>query len=293
MNQNSPGQFSHQEQILDTEISLLNILNFLKRSYKFIALIGLLGITTSFGYLLITPKIYQASAKIQMAQIVVANNNNSSSSHAHPFGINIEEPALLISRLSSPTSYGAEVIKACGLESEKNAQVILSKSVKLILVKGVSNIVDMRIIGATPENTFLCAQGVFNLIKATQAQIIKPYVETVNAKLLNNQERIAKLKDLVARADKTGSAIDITYLTSRDEIRFLLNENTALTNVLSSGEIAATRLLAPIYASNDPIAPKKGAVLLTGLCGGLFLGLLIVFGRHLIANIKTQIKNNA
>lgn len=291
MNQNSPEQFIHQEQIHDTEISLLNILNFLKRSYKFIALIGLLGVATSFGYLLITPKKYQASAQIQMAQIVVANIG--SNSHVNRLFINIEEPALLISRLSSPTSYGPEVIKACGLESEKNAQVILSKSVKLSLLKSVPNIVDMKIIGTTSENSFLCAQEVFNLIKATQAQIIKPYVDAANAKLLNNQERIANLKDLVARADKARSAMDVTYLSTRDEIHSLLDEINALKNVVSSSENAATRLIAPIYASNDPIAPKNGAVLLTGLCGGLFLGLLIAFGRQLITNIKTRLENNA
>jgi LPS O-antigen subunit length determinant protein (WzzB/FepE family) len=290
MSQHSPIQFSSQEQINDTEISLINILIFLKRSYKLIALIGLLGVATSFGYLLITPKKYQASAQIQMAQIVVANN---SSSNVNPLGINIEEPSLLIARLSSPTSYSAEVIEACGLGSEKNAQFILSKSVKLILPKGVPNIVDMRIIGTSSKNTVVCAQAVFSLIKATQAQIVKPYIEVANAKLLDNQERIAKLKDLVARADKAGSAMDVAYLSMRDEIRFLLDEINTLTNVVSSSENMATRLVAPIYGSDDPITPKNGAVLLAGLFGGLFLGLLIAFGRRLIPNIKAQLENNA
>jgi uncharacterized protein involved in exopolysaccharide biosynthesis len=62
MNQNSSGQIGPQEQINDSEISLLDILAFLKRSYKLIALIGILGVAALFGYLLITPKKYQASA---------------------------------------------------------------------------------------------------------------------------------------------------------------------------------------------------------------------------------------
>jgi hypothetical protein len=55
-----------------------------------------------------------------MVQIGAANNNN-----INLLGINIEEPGLLIARLSSPTSYTAEFAKACGLDSAKDALAIL------------------------------------------------------------------------------------------------------------------------------------------------------------------------
>lgn len=288
MNQNSSGQIGPQNQINDPEISLQDILIFLKRSYKLIALIGILGVAASFGYLLVTPKQYQASAQIQMAQIGAANNNNN----IKPLGVNIEEPALLIARLSSPTSYTAEITKVCGIDSTKDAQAILSKSVKLTIPKGVANVVDLKIIGASPEASINCAQAVFDLVKTTQAQIIKPYIEEAKAKLLDSQERLTKAQDLVIKADKSGSAMGAAYLSTRDEIRFLLDEITALKNVVSSSENRATRLVAPIYASDDPIAPKKRNVLLAGLFGGLFLGLLIAFGRQIIPNLKTQFENN-
>jgi LPS O-antigen subunit length determinant protein (WzzB/FepE family) len=304
MNQNSSGQFSPQAQSNESEISLFDILVFLRRSYKLIALIGILGVATAFGYLLIVPKQYQASAQIQMAQIGISNNynnnnynnynnNNYYNNKINPLGISIEEPALLIARLSSPTSYTAETAKLCGLESKKDAQAILSKSVKLTIPKGVANVVDMKIIGASPEASTICAQAVFDLIKATQAQIVKPYIEDAKAKLLNDQERLAKSKDLLVKADKSGSAMSAAYLSTRDEIRFLLDEITNLTNVVSSNENRATRLVAPIYVSEDPIAPKKRNVLLMGLFGGLFLGLLIAFWCQLIPKIKAQLQKNA
>ena len=291
MNQNSLGQIGPQEQINDSEISLLDILVFLKRSYKLIAFIGILGVAASFGYLLITPKQYQASAQIQMAQIGAANNNNNNN-NINPLGVNIEEPALLIARLSSPTSYTAEIIKACGIDSTKDAQAILSKSVKLTIPKGVANVVDLKIISTSPEASINCAQAVFDLIKTTQAQIIKPYIEEAKAKLLVNQERLAKAQDLVMKADKSGSVMGAAYLSMRDEIRFLLDQNTALKNIVAANESRATRLVAPIYASNDPIAPKKHNVLLVGLFGGLFLGLLIAFGRQITPSLKAQLEIN-
>jgi len=222
-----------------------------------------------------------------MAQIGAANNNN-----INPLGVNIEEPALLIVRLSSPTSYTPEIAKACGLDSAKDAQELLSKSVKLTIPKGVANVVDLKIIGASPEASINCAQAVFDLIKTTQAQIIKPYIEEAKAKLLDNQERLTKAQDLVMKADKSGSAMGAAYLSTRDEIRFLLDQITALKNVVASNDNRATRLVAPIYASDDPIAPKKFNILLAGLFGGFFLGLLIAIGRQIIPSLKSQIENN-
>jgi LPS O-antigen subunit length determinant protein (WzzB/FepE family) len=287
MNQNPSGQDGPQEQSSYSEISLLDIFIFCKRSYKLIALIGLLGVAASSTYLLITPKQYQASVQIQLAQIIAANVNNN----INPLGINIEEPTLLITRFTSPTTYTAEVSKACALGSEKDALLILSKSVKLTITKGVANVVDLKIIGTSPENTVICAQAVFDLIKATQAQIVKPYIDVAKANLLNKQERLAKSKDMLAKADKAELAIGAAYLSTRDEIRFLQDEITALTNVVAFNENRATRLVAPIYASDDPIAPKRRNVLMVGLFGGLFLGLLIAFGRQLIPNIKAQLEN--
>jgi hypothetical protein len=156
------------------------------------------------------PKQYQASAQIQMAQFSLK-------------GPNVEEPALLISRLSSPTSFTAEVKEVCGLGFGKDAQAILSKAVKLTLPRGATNLVDMKIISTSPEVTVICAQAVFDLIKSTQFQIVKPYIEEAEARLLDDQERLERLKDFLAKADKRGSAMGNVYLSTRDEIRFLLD----------------------------------------------------------------------
>jgi LPS O-antigen subunit length determinant protein (WzzB/FepE family) len=292
MNQNSSGRIGSQDQTNGSEISLVDILIFLKRSYKLIALIGILGVAASIGYFLITPKQYQASAQIQMAQIGVANNNNNNNNNINLLGINIEEPGLLIVRLSSPTSYTAEVTKACGLNSAKDAQLILSRSLKFTIPKGVVNVVDLKVIGTSPEASINCAQAVFDLIKTTQAQIVKPYIDEANTKLLDNQERLAKAQDFIMKSDKSGSAMGAAYLSTRDEIGFLLDQSTALKNVVVSTDQRVTRLVAPIYASDDPIAPKKNNVLLTGLFGGLFLGLLIAVGRQLIPSLTAQLESN-
>lgn len=50
------------------EISLLDILRFLKSAYKTILLFGAAGVVAAISYLAITPKQYEATALIAMAQ---------------------------------------------------------------------------------------------------------------------------------------------------------------------------------------------------------------------------------
>ena len=239
----------------DHEVSLLDILRFLKSAWKAIAIFGLIGIALSIAYLASTPKQYEASVQITMAQIGAANNNNN---NINPLGVNIEEPALLISRLSSPTSFTPEVAAACGLQDQANASVSLSKSIKLTPAKGVASVVELKTFGPTPQAAQDCALGIFDLIKTTQAQIVAPYIEEAKVKLADDEDRLQKAKELVARSDKSGSAMSASYLSTRDEIRYLLDEITSLKNVVTSNQNRATRMVAPIYANDTPIAPKNG-----------------------------------
>ena len=267
----------------DHEISLLDILHFLKSAWKAIAIFGLIGITLSIVYLATTPKQYEATAQIAMAQIGAVNNNNN----LNPLGVNIEEPTLLIARLSTPTSFDPKTINACGLEGKPDAGAALVKGIKLAPLKGLANVVELKTVGASPEAALSCASAVFELIKTAQTQIVSPYIEKVELTLADDKDRLEKAKELLSKADKSGSAMGAVYLSTRDEIRFLLDEITALKNVVTSNESRVTRLVAPIYASDAPITPKKRMVLAAGLFGGLFLGLMIALARQMVLKLKS------
>lgn len=267
----------------DREISLLDILRFLKSAYKTITITGVVGLATAIAYLAIAPKQYEAVVQIAMAQIGTSSNiNNIGNNSVNPLGINIEEPSLLISRLSSPTSFTPEVLGVCKTDTDLNSSAALAKVIKLASPRGVANIVELRTFAASPQDAKSCAKAIFELIKSTQAQIMAPYVEEARIKLLDDEERLHKARDLVAKADKSGSAMGAAYLSTRDEIRFLMDEITALKNVVTSNQSRATRLIAPIYTSDIPIAPNKRMALAGGLVGGLFLGLLIALARKVI-----------
>lgn len=264
------------------EISLIDILRFLKNTWKAIAIFGVIGISLSIAYLAITPKQYEATAQIVMAQLGTTNNI------PNPL-VNIEEPALLISRLSSPTSYTPETVAACGLQDQANAALALSKSIKLTISKGVANVVDLKTFGGSQQVAQDCALAVFELIKTTQAQIVAPYIEQAKTKLAQDEDLLQKAKEVIARSDKSGTAMSASYLATRDEIRYLLDEITALKNIVTTNQNRVTRMVAPIYSSDMPIAPKKRNILAAGLFGGLFFGLLIVLSKRVVSKLKSEV----
>jgi LPS O-antigen subunit length determinant protein (WzzB/FepE family) len=279
--------YSSPNSPLEQEISLLDILRFLKSAWRTIAIAGLVGIALSIAYLAITPKQYEATAQIAMAQIGAANNNNNN--NLNPLGINIEEPALLIARLSSPTSFDPKEIAACGFEGKPDAAAALVKAIKIAPAKGVPNVVELKTYGPSPAAAQGCADAIFVFIKKSQGNIIAPYIEEAKIRLLDDEQRIERARQLVSRSDKGGSAISAAYLSTRDEIRYLLDEMTGLKNILASNQNRATRLIAPIYASDVPISPKKRITLAAGLFAGLFLGLLIALARQMVTKLKSQV----
>ena len=142
MSQNRSNQNPNESLQDDSEISLIDILRFLKGAHRTILIFGAFGIAAAIAYLAITPKQYEATAQIVMAKIGAANNNNS------PLGINIEEPALLIARLAMPTSFTAQEITACGFEGRPEAGAALAKAIKLAPLKGIANVVELKTVGS-------------------------------------------------------------------------------------------------------------------------------------------------
>ncbi len=262
---------------LEDEISLKDIIDFLMDAWKTILGVGLLGLFGSVGFLAITPNQYEATAQIQMAQI--SANNNS-------LIVNVEEPNLLIARLKLPTTYSAAEIKVCGLEGQKMAAETLVSMSKFSAIKGVGSVVELKIRMESREQAIICAQALFENIRESQNQIIKPYIEEAKALLTKYQARLKKAQELVTRADKSEVALTIAYLANRDEVKFLMDESVRLNNFLAAGDERQARLVTPIYASEAAAFPKKKIALMVGLLAGLFLGLLLVMVRKVWNNYR-------
>ncbi len=257
---------------IEDEISLNDIVDFLVESWKAIVLTGVLGILGAVAFIWATPNQYQATAQIQMAQIS-ANNYN-------PLGVNIEDPKLLVARLKLPTTYSAHEIKACGFESSAAPSEALVTAAKFSVVKDVGSMIELKINRDNKKTAIACVQSIFEKIKASQNEIIKPYIEEAKILLVKYQDRLTNSQSLVSRADKSGAALSAAYLANRDEVKFLTEEILRLNTFITSADTRQAKLISPIYASDVPVTPKKKIAFIAGLFAGLFLGLLLMLGKR-------------
>jgi capsular polysaccharide biosynthesis protein len=271
-------------QTLEDEISLNDIIDFLMESWKTIIGVGLLGLLGSVVFLAVTPNQYEAVAQIQMAQISANNKNNNN--NTNPLGVNVEEPNLLMARLKLPTTYSAAEIKACGLEDQKMPAESLESISKFSAVKGVSSIVELKIRMESREQAVLCAQALFENIRESQNQIIKPYIEEAKVLLTKYQARLKETQELMTRADKSGAALSATYLANRDEVKFLTDESIRLNTFVTGGDVRQAKLVSPIYSSVVAVSPNKKISLMIGLLAGLFSGLFLVMFRKVLNNYR-------
>lgn len=267
------------EPSIEDEISLKDVVDFLVESWKIIMLIGLLGLVGSIAYLWGTPSQYQATAQIQVAQIS-ANNNSSNNNNTNPLGVNIEDLNLLMARLKLPTTYSDQEIKACGFESAKAPSEALVVAAKFSLVKDVGSMIELKINRENKKTAIACAQSLFEKIKSSQKEIIKPYIEEARTLLIKHQDRLTNSQAFISRADKSGAALSAAYLANRDEVKFLSEEILRLNTFIATAETRQAKLVSPIYASNTPVSPNKGMALISGLFAGLFLGILFMLGKR-------------
>ena len=279
IDQNSENRNSRTLEAREDEISLLDIFLFFKDEYRFILGFTLLGFIGAALYFWTLPKQYEASGQIRMAQIANANNYNNynNNNNVIPLGINIEESQALLARMKLPTSYPKETIALCGLAEEKDAGALLAKKAKLSLPKGLGGTVDLEIRDTSKEAAEACANGIYQFIKTSQAQLIAPYIEEASKKLIIEKERLSLATQVIARADKSGSGVSGAYLATRDEIRYLVDQISALQAVINGNESRAARLVAPIYVKE--VFPQKRDGLFLGLLLGGFLGLLLAVAR--------------
>lgn len=262
----------------DLEISLLDILLFLKSAWKMIAITGILGFGASSLYLLLTPNQYEAVANIQMALIPAPNNS----------GGNVEEPAALIARMSLSNSWDSVVTSSCGMGNQPDAAIKLSKIVKLTIPKGVTSVVELKVTLPTPELANACATSVIDLISKVWAQKIGAIQEANQTALGKVNERLADDTALLAKARQPGLPISPTYFALLTEIRYLEDQREKLLDLVDGKQLQNSIQQPQIYVADKPIYPKKVMSLLVGAMGGVFLGLLAAFLRQMIAKLKAQ-----
>ena len=265
---NSPSE----SKVPSPVFSGMDAFRFVKNFYKWIGGFGILGVFAAAAFIAFTPPEYEAVAQIQMAQFGPIGKGLSRT------GFNVEEPALLVARLSNPSSFSNEDLMACGLDGQTHSKEILAKKLKINSVKGVGGVVELKVRGSSRNLASNCVNSIFSTIKVYQAQLSALYLADIKEQLNDNYQLLDKVKTLTIKADRSESAMGATYLSTRDEINYLLGEIVNLKNLARASDNQATRLIGSIYVADRPVWPKKSIVLLIGLIIGICVGIAIAHG---------------
>lgn len=261
----------------DDEISLCDIVDFLKDGSRWLAgglVFGLLG---ALGYVLVSPAQYEATAILQPATVGMPTTTTTTTK-----GVEVESVAQTLERLKLPTFYDEAMLQTCQAPSRQ----ALSGGVKASQVKG-NSLIQVSYRAPSVAVAEACVNSVVAALAKSQAEIAAPIIKSLEEQLSLGRQRLADEKAFQAQAEQrvSGSADRVSLLmlkalSKREDIVQLQRQLVDQSVQLSAPITQPVRLLEPIYAPERPVAPKKLPVLAGGLFGGLVLGGLVFFVRR-------------
>ncbi len=272
MNQSLQHPTQHE---IDDEINLWGILDFVIAGWRWWVGGACLGLISAFGFLFLTPPLYESTAIIQPASI---GNTGMTK-------VPVEPVAQLLERLKFPTFYTDEIVNTCQEKDNK----ALSDALKPSLIKG-NTLILIKFRADSTSVSRDCLFSVFSLLKQSQADIAAPLIDELEKQRDLTKKQVDELERFLAQYDKT-----VTQLNTSTDIASLLflNAESKREGLLKLQKIyneQRTQLTQPltqplmltekIYVSEKPVFPKKTLTVLGGLAGGLFSGLILLFVYH-------------
>ena len=259
----------------DDEISLWDIVDFLKEGWRWLGGGLVLGLLGAVGFVLVSPAQFEATAIVQPATVGLPTTTTTK-------GAEVESVAQTLERLKLPTFYTDALLQACQVPS----RLALAGSVKASQVKG-NSLIQVSYRAPSVAVAEACVNAVVAQLTASQAEIGAPLIQTLEEQLVLTKKQLTEAESFQAQLEKraTSSAdgaslLMLSALSKREEIarlqKLLIEQKVQLSVPLTQ----PLQLLEPIYAPERAVAPKKLPVLAGGLLGGFVLGGLVFFMRR-------------
>lgn len=250
------------------EITVKDLICFFYESWRVILTCGILGALGGAGLLVFSKIQFEAVAQIRMSQIPVGAGKFDSS-------VNLEDPDILIARLKLPSSFTIKEINECELSREKDPAEKLVSLIKFSHVKANSSSVELKVQGESKKQVINCANGLFEFIRQSQADLLFPQIE--EAKKLVTSYEMQRQEAIKQLHNPNYSEVTSYFLTvaTLDEIRFLSNEILRLNSFIAISNRDKARLVAPIYASIKSTYLSRQSLIFLGLFVGLIFGALL------------------
>ena len=272
----------------DEEISLIDILLFLKASGGNIVKSTLVCLLAGGFYYFSVPKMYEAVVTIEMATVA---------------GEPVEGPNVLLEKMKLPLFFSPATLQACGLDGGLSSQAKVVDKIKPTVNKTLP-MVSFVISAPSTQEAKACLNAVIAEISSKQDAIAKPLLEVKKQKIQQLSERLKLAEELgknlpPSRISKGLNEIQSTAYhlmmslrkSNIDEINDLRSQISVLESELIEPKTRPASLFNPVYSSE--VSANKRPLFTLGLCLalGVFLGLLVTgVMRGGIAEIRRRIR---
>lgn len=255
-------------------ISLVDVANFLVAWWKVIFLMGAAATLAAWFYLKMISPMYQAQTIIAMAKVPASPSGGGF--------IDIETPDLLAERISLPTAFSVATVKACEFDSSES----LVSHLKIISHNKPNSTLRFAVQHYSPRLAEKCVGAIFEMIREQQAELAMPVFEGMR-QAISDVQRL--LQDGYSGGNHRDGQAGVSYIyfeRSKESLFSILAFQQKRQDVLAD---VGTRMLTPIYASEDPVSPRKLQLLLSWGSVGLFCGLLIGLVWNLVVWFRRRI----
>jgi LPS O-antigen subunit length determinant protein (WzzB/FepE family) len=273
---------------LEDEISLLEIVDFFRESWKKILVSGIVGGALGVGYALISPSIYEATANIQVAKVA---------------GSDVETPSALVEKLKMPMYYTQSTFTACNLMERTEPGEAIAKKLNPTLSKNAP-IIRITYKEKSTEDAKKCLEGVISDIRTNQNILAKPILETRNNQLDNLKQKLEfaeRTSKILSTKNQNFDFSDskflaselllVTTLNKENQIKDLRTQIIDLEISLAEPQTKETFLTTAIYAPSTRVEPNRSRIILLGGIVGGVLAIAYLLGRRVW--LKINIPNKA
>jgi uncharacterized protein involved in exopolysaccharide biosynthesis len=162
----------------EDEISLFDIILFIQNSKKNIVYSTITCFTIGFGYYLLAPSTYEATATIQLAQVA---------------GNLVESPSTFLEKIKLPLYFSPVVWQACDTHEDTTPSRKVAEKTKPILNKSAP-FISFTVKDESPAKAKECLNAVITDIKEKQNELAKPILEQKKTQLqyLNEKLKLAE-----------------------------------------------------------------------------------------------------
>ena len=271
----------------DDEISLIDILLFLKASGGSIVKSTLICLLSGGVYYFSVPKMYEASATIEMATVA---------------GVPVESPAVLLEKMKLPLYFSPATLQACGSDGGHSWQAKFVDKIKPSINKSASMLSFVTQAPSTQEAK-ACLSAAIAEVSNNQDAIARPLLQQKKQKLQQLSEQlkvteeigktitVAKGSSNLSDAQFSAHTLNILFSTAKAaEINDLRSQISALENALIAPQTHSVALISSFYAPE--VLVNKRPLFTLGFCLalGVFLGLLVTGVQRVLPEIRRQMR---